>query len=123
LAAARHFALAGPITVEEVIVRYGEEVVAEGILDDPDAAGGPFRGTGRGLELLDATVRLPSRSLGPALLPWALGTAAALLGTTAAATCAAWRYHVAHLPAGAVSASHATRLPLSPANLPASLPA
>jgi hypothetical protein len=111
LAAARHLGLGGPVYVEEVMIRDGETVTAEGILDDPAIAEGPFRGAGRDLELLDATVRLATRSIGPALLPWALGTAAALLGTTAAVTYAAWRYHVLHLPAGA--AAHVVPLPAS----------
>lgn len=116
LAAARHLGLGGPVYVEEVMIRDGELVSAEGILDDPTAGESPFRGAGHGLELLDATVRLTTRSIGPALLPWALGTAAALLGTTAAATYGAWRYHLLHLPAGAQAHIVPLRVP-SPAEL------
>lgn len=99
-AAARAFGLAGPISVEEILIRPGEGLTAEGLLSDLDAAvgAGPFRGTARGPELLDATVTLESKSLGPALLPWALGTAAALMGAMGLATYAAWRAHLLHLP-------------------------
>jgi hypothetical protein len=100
LAAARHFGFAGAVSVEEVMIRDGESLTAEGILEDPAPAEGPFRAASRGLELLDATVRLESRSLAPALLPWALGTAAALLSGMGLATYAAWRYHLLHLPGG-----------------------
>jgi len=96
-AAARAFGFAGPISVEEVVIRHGEQLFAEGILDDPGRADGPFRSTSRGLALHEATVRLDSISLAPAILPWALGTAAALLSGMGLATYAAWRYHVAHL--------------------------
>ncbi len=67
---------------------------------------GPFRAVAGEPELIDAIVRLETRNLGPALLPWALGTAAALLGVMGGATYAAWRYHVLHLPPG----SHLPRL-------------
>jgi hypothetical protein len=102
LAVARHFNFSGAIAVQEVVIRVGQALTAEGVLDDLDAAVGaaPFRGTGRGPELLDATVILASRGLGPALLPWALGTAAALMSGMGLATYAAWRTHVLHLPAG-----------------------
>lgn len=99
LAAVRHFGLQGPVSVEEVIIRQGDGLAAEGILDDSSALGdGPFRAVARALILHDATVRTGSRSLAPVLLPWALGTAAALLGGMGLATYAAWRYHLLHLP-------------------------
>jgi hypothetical protein len=101
LAAARAFGFAGPVSVEEVVIRHGESLSAQGILDDPGRDAGPFRAASRGLELYDATVRLDSRSLAPVLLPWALGTAAALLSGMGLATYAAWRYHVTHRPMGA----------------------
>jgi len=50
-AAARAFGFAGPISVEEVVIRHGEQLFAEGILDDPGRADGPFRSTSRGLAL------------------------------------------------------------------------
>jgi len=100
LAAERHFGLRGPLTVEEVLIRHGEGLAAEGILDDPSALGdGPFRAVARALTLTEATVRTGARSLAPVLLPWALGTAAALLGGMGLATYAAWRYHLLQLPA------------------------
>jgi hypothetical protein len=102
LAVAKHFGLGGPVSVEEVLIRPGEALSAEGVLTDLDAAvgAGPLRGTARGPELVDAIVTLESKSLGPALLPWALGTAAALLSGMGLTTYAAWRYHVLHLPVG-----------------------
>jgi len=101
LAVARVFGFRGDVSVEEVLIHSGDALSAEGVLQDLTFGAGPFRSASQGLELLDATVRLPSRSLGPALLPWALGTAAALLGGMGLATWAAWRYHLAHLPPGA----------------------
>jgi hypothetical protein len=98
VAAARYLGLDGPVYVEEVIIRLGESVSAEGVLEDPGAGRALFRAADRGPELLDATISLETRSLGPALLPWALGTAAALLSGMGVATYAAWRYHLAHLP-------------------------
>jgi hypothetical protein len=100
LAVAGAFGFSGAISVEETVIRPGDVLAAEGVLQDLNFDAGPFRATAQGLELLDATVRLPSKSLGPALLPWALGTAAALLGGMGLTTWAAWRYHLAHLPAG-----------------------
>jgi hypothetical protein len=109
-AAALSFGLAGPLSVEEVLIRPGEALAAEGILSDLDAAvgAGPLRGTSRGPELLDATVTLESKSLGPVLLPWALGTAAALMSGMGLATYAAWR---AHLLTRAAPVAASVRLP------------
>ena len=103
-AAERTFGLAGPLVVEEVLIRAGEALSAEGIVSDLDAAvgAGPFRGTTRGPELVDAIVTVESRSLAPVLLPWALGTAAALMSGMGLATYAAWRAHVLHLPPAVV---------------------
>lgn len=103
-AAARHFDLEGALCVEEILVRPGEEMVADGILENSEGGAAPFRSTADGHELLGALVRLPGRSaLGPVLLPWALGTAAALLGGVSAVGWAAahaelfprWRHAVA----------------------------
>ena len=95
-AAGKYFGLAGPLVVEEVLIRAGEALSAEGIISDLDAAvgAGPFRGTTRGPELVDAVVTVESRSFAPVLLPWALGTAAALMSGMGLATYAAWRAHV-----------------------------
>lgn len=94
VAAGRHFGFSGHLSVEEVALRPGEEIVAEGFLERVDGAlQGPFRGVERELELFEATVRLPARvALAPVLLPWALGTAAALLGGVGVATWAARRF-------------------------------
>ena len=103
-AAERTFGLAGPLVVEEVLIRTGEALSAEGIISDLDAAlgAGPFRGTTRGPELVEALVTVESKSLAPVLLPWALGTAAALMSGMGLATYAAWRAHVLHLPPAVV---------------------
>lgn len=88
LAVAGHFGLSGKIRVEEVLLRQGTDLEAEGLLFDPESlAGGPYRGHQGQAELFEATVRLPTGlALRPALLPWALGTAAALLTAAGAAT-------------------------------------
>jgi hypothetical protein len=103
-AAERSFGLAGPLVVEEVLVRAGEALSAEGIISDLDAAlgAGPFRSTTRGPELVEAIVTVESKSLAPVLLPWALGTAAALMSGMGLATYVAWRAHVLHLPPAVV---------------------
>jgi len=93
VAAGRHFELLGALMVEEILVRPGELLVADGVLEDRDAGAAPFRATADERELLGALVRLPGRNaLGPVLLPWALGTAAALLGGMGAATWAATHF-------------------------------
>jgi hypothetical protein len=124
VAVARAFGFRGAVTVEEVIIRAGEAVTADGLLQDPSFGGGPFRSPEGALALYEATVHLQSRSLAPAvLIPWAFGTAAALLGGMGLATWAAWRYHLAHLPVG-VSAWRIGSLPaampacLAPAEIP-----
>ena len=110
-AVARAFGFVGGISVEEVAIRPGDDVVAEGTLVDVDDGAGPFRTVWREPELLDAVLRLPSRSLGPALLPWAFGTAAALIGGVGIVTWAAWRYHVLQQAAALAPRGH------SPAHL------
>jgi hypothetical protein len=106
LATTRHFGLLGRVRgVEEVVVRHGEAVEAEGVLVDPAAAAsGPYRAAHGPAELLEATVRLPTGlSIRPALLPWALGTAAALLGAAGVATALSklWKLHLDASPPAA----------------------
>jgi hypothetical protein len=88
LAVAGHFGLSGKVRVEEVLLRQGADLEAEGLLFDPQAVeAGPYRGHQGRAELFEATVRLSTgMALRPALLPWALGTAAALLTAAGAAT-------------------------------------
>jgi hypothetical protein len=99
-AASQYFGLAGAVSVEETLIRLNESLTADGIISDLDAAvgAGPTRGTTRGPELVDALVTVESKSLGPVLLPWALSTAAALMGGMGLATYAAWRGHLIHMP-------------------------
>ncbi len=74
---ARAFGFRGAVTVEEVIIRAGEAVTADGLLQDPSFGAGPFRAPEGSLALYEATVHLQSRGLAPAvLIPWAFGTAA-----------------------------------------------
>jgi hypothetical protein len=105
-AVARHFGLQGRVRVEEVLIRQGETVDASGVLFDPAATGsaGPFRVSQSTAELCDATIKLPTGiSLRPALLPWALGTAAALLGAAGAASALTkfWKVRLDHVGAAA----------------------
>jgi hypothetical protein len=86
LAVAQQFGLRGAVRVEEVLIRPGEVVEAEGVLSDPSAAlsSGPFRTIDAPTELLQATVRMESSlSLRP-VLPFALSMAAAVVGTATA---------------------------------------
>ncbi len=94
IATARRFGFRGQLSVEEVTLRAGEEIIAEGFLEQPQgAAMAPFRGVAHELELFEATVRLPARvALAPVLLPWALGTAAAVLGGVGVAAWAAQHF-------------------------------
>lgn len=94
LSIARQYGFAGVLSVEELTLREGMEIAAEGYLDGGGDGGvAPFRGVAQELELLSATVRVPARAvLAPVLLPWALGAAAAVLGGVGAATWAAWRF-------------------------------
>jgi hypothetical protein len=101
LTVAGAYGFSGAISVEEVVIRPGDTLEADGILEDVSLGAGLLRTVANHLELIDATLRLPSRSLAPMLLPWALGTAAALLGGIGLVTWAAWRHHVRHLPLGA----------------------
>ena len=94
-AAGRHFELSGSLGVEEIILRPGDEIVAEGMLEGFEGEAGPFRAPAREHELLGALVRLPAhRALGPVLLPWALGTAAAVMGGVGVAAWAAARFNL-----------------------------
>lgn len=112
LAAGKQFGLDGALRVEEVMLHQGDEIAAEGFLDDAGAGQGPFRSAAHGPELLDPTLRVPTPGIGPALLPWALGTAAVLLSATTVTGFWAWHYHLLHHPSTASqSQSPLMRLP------------
>jgi hypothetical protein len=93
-AAALHFELSGALGIEETLLHPGDAILAEGLLEELDGIAGPFRATMRERELVGALVRTVDRaSLAPVLLPWALGTAAALLGGVGMAAWAASHSH------------------------------
>ena len=96
LAVARSFGFPGVLSVEEIAIHPGEEIEASGTLFDPRHDAGPFRTVEREPELIDATLTVVGETLGQALLPWAVGTAAAFLGGIGLATWAAWHVHARH---------------------------
>ena len=96
LAVARAFGFPGALAVEEILLHAGEEVGAVGTLFDPRHDAGPYRTVEREAELLDATLTVATETIGQALLPWAVGTAAAVLGGIGLATWAAWHHHLIH---------------------------
>ncbi|HVZ73683.1 MAG TPA: hypothetical protein VHJ20_14990 [Polyangia bacterium] len=100
VAAAQAFGLAGAVIVEETIIRLHQSITADGVVRGLDANVnmGPTRGSIQGPELVDALVVVESKSLAPVLLPWALSTAAALMGGMGLATYAAWRAHLFAAP-------------------------
>ena len=106
LAVARAFGFPGALSVEETTILPGDELVAVGTLFDPQVDAGPFRTAVREPELVEATLTLATVSLSEALLPWAVGTAAAVLGGIGLATWAAWHYHGLHEAAQPTCAGH-----------------
>jgi hypothetical protein len=93
LAVARAFGFPGVLSVEEIAIHPSDEIEAAGTLLDPRHDAGPFRTVEGEPELIDATLTVAGETLGQALLPWAVGTAAAFLGGIGLATWAAWHYH------------------------------
>jgi hypothetical protein len=100
LKVAEHLGLSRAISVEEIVLTEGERVQVAGVLDGggigPGAHRGPFREVASPLELHQGSLVVAHRrELGPALLPllpWALGTAAAILAGVGATAWAAWRF-------------------------------
>jgi len=95
LRVAQQFGLSDSVAVEEIALLEGERVGASGLLEatDNDVAGGPFRDVSGDLELHESVLTLPQRrELGAAILPWALGTAAVILGGVGATAWTAWRF-------------------------------
>ena len=108
LAVAQQFGMRGAVRVEEVLIRPGELVEAEGVLSDPSAAlsCGPFRTIDAPVELMQATVRTEAGlSLRPVILPFALSVVAIVVGTAGATTALLhwWEGHARHptLPSAA----------------------
>jgi hypothetical protein len=119
LRVAQQLGLSSAIAVEEIVLAEGERVSAEGFLEG-GALGrlrGPFRDVAGEVELHDADLMLPPRrELGPALLPWALGTAAAIFAGMGAVTWAAWHFgHRAHARTGAPPAQLLRATEIGPA--------
>ena len=106
LAVARAFGFPGVLAVEEIAIHPGDEVEAAGTLLDARHDAGPYRTIEREPELLDATVTVAGQTLGQALLPWAVGTAAVFLGGIGLATWAVWHYHAVRHPTPAVRFGH-----------------
>jgi hypothetical protein len=96
MAVARAFGFPGALSVEEIVVHPGDEIAAAGTLLDPSVDAGPFRTVERELELIDAMLTVAPGTLGQALLPWAVGTAAAVLSGIGLVSWAAWHYHALH---------------------------
>jgi hypothetical protein len=111
VAIARAFGFRGVLSVEEIAIQAGEELEAAGTLFDPRHDAGPFRTAEREPELIDATLTVAGETLGQVLLPWAVGTAAAVLGGIGLATWVAWHYHAQH------QGVHATRVVHAPTYL------
>ena len=109
LAVARAFGFPGALAVEEIALQPGDELAAVGTLVDPRMDAGPFRTVEREPELIDATLTVAPETLAQALLPWAVGTAAAVLSGIGLVSWAAWHYHALH-----DGGSHAVRACHSP---------
>jgi hypothetical protein len=105
LAVARAFGFPGALSVEEIALHPDEEIAAVGTLLDPLLDAGPFRTVEREPELVDAKLTVSPETLAQALLPWAVGTAAAVLSGIGLVSWAAWHYHALH-----DGGSHAVRV-------------
>ena len=83
-AVAQAFGLVGAVSVEEIVIPVGARLEVEGVIVGGDT-GGPFRSARPDVALEEVTVRVPGPLRRTALLPWALGTSAALLSVLGAA--------------------------------------
>jgi hypothetical protein len=106
LAVARAFGFPGVLSVEEIAIHPGDEIDAAGTLLDARQDAGPYRTIEREPELLDATLTVAGETIGQALLPWAVGTAAAFITGIGLATWAVWHYHTQRQAPAAVRFGH-----------------
>jgi hypothetical protein len=112
LAVARAFGFAGALSVEEIVVHPDDDVAATGLLHHPVVDAGPFRTIEREPELYDVTLTVTGGGLGRALLPWAVSTAAAVLGGIGFAVWTAW-----HIQGRRDAGSNVVRIGHAPAAL------
>ncbi len=83
-AVAQSFGLEGTVSVEEIVIRPGTRLEVQGVRVAPEP-GSPFRSAQPEFPLEQVSVRVPGPLRRTALLPWALGTGAALAGILGAA--------------------------------------
>lgn len=119
-AVATAFGFTGPLQVEELIVRADDELEVDAVwIPQAALASSPFRTIRTPDQLADVTVRVLARARKPSLLPWALGTAAALAGT--AGVVSGWLRHGEAARGGRRAASFASAAARGAGEVPARL--
>ena len=78
------FGLTGTLAVEEIVIPHGAALEVSGVLVAGQPTD-PFRSAHSEYPLAQVTVRVPGMLRGRQMLPWVLGTGAALLGVFGAA--------------------------------------